>query len=164
MLNAFCAKHPKTRVTFFVKECLINICLNCVPEYNNKEIVLIKTFLGEHQRQWKGLLNGLNQKDKLIEVKREEIEQYSKLKENIAKARSKCEKMIRAASLLDAKTLHKAEQEGDLERYSARTIGFYKQVVKELNNRKEREKRRAKKAEKAQNGESGVDGEKKVQA
>ena len=60
MLNAFCAKHPKTRVTFFVKECLINICLNCVPEYNNKEIVLIKTFLGEHQRQWKGLLNGLN--------------------------------------------------------------------------------------------------------
>ena len=49
-----------------------------------------------------------------------------------------------------------------MERYSARTIGFYKQVVKELNNRKEREKRRAKKAEKAQNGESGVDGEKKV--
>ena len=45
----------------------------------------------------------------MIEVKKEEIEQYSKLKENIAKARSKCEKMIRAASLLDAKTLHKAE-------------------------------------------------------
>ena len=55
--------------------------------------------------------------------------------------------MIRAASLLDAKTLHKAEQDGDLERYSARTIGFYKEVVKELNNRKERDRRRTKKAE-----------------
>jgi len=46
-----------------------------------------------------------------------------------------------------------------LERYSARTIGFYKKVMKELNNKKEREKRRAKKAEKAQNEESGADGE-----
>jgi len=54
-------------------------------------------------------LNGLNQKAKLIETKKEEIEQYSKLKDNIAKATTKCEKMIRAASLLDAKTLHKAE-------------------------------------------------------
>ena len=74
MFNSLCAKHPKTRVTFFVKECEINICLNCVPEHNNKEIVLIKTYLSENQRQWKGLLNSLNQKDKLIETKKEEME------------------------------------------------------------------------------------------
>ena len=82
------------------------------------------------------------------------------MKDNIARGKNKCEKMIRCASLNEAKTLLKAQNDNDLERYSARTIGFYKQVMKELNNKKEREKRAAQKALKVKE-ESGDDDEPK---
>ena len=54
------------------------------------------------------MLNQLNQKDKLLETKRADIEEYTKLKENFARGKKRCEKMIKAVSLHDAKTLLKA--------------------------------------------------------
>ena len=86
-------------------------------------------------------MNQLTQKEKLLEAKRDDIEEYDKIRENILRGKSKCNKMISAANLNDAKTLLKAESDNDLERYSTRTIGMYKKAVNELKKRKEREKR-----------------------
>ena len=54
-----------------------------MPNHQGDEFKLLKQLLADHTKIWKNLLNQLNQKEKLLEAKKDDIGDYEKLLKNI---------------------------------------------------------------------------------